>query len=204
MELKKELNQNLVKPYKHRKKILDLKILEKAYHIRKSYLLVLIAVIVIFILNRRYFLFGLLTVFSFIFSFYHSKYNRTPMDFKLALFLGLYITRYYGILFTFVFFVITDIIPSLLGGESVQGSDLFFMAWYFIVNTMVFVFPAVPLYILGPILVVVEAFGSFFINSWFGIPGLVSFLVSFLTILVRIIYFLTLGRILDLLFSSIL
>jgi hypothetical protein len=204
MELKKELNHNLVKPYQHRKKLLDLKILEKVYHIRKSYLLILIAVIIIFILNRRYFLFGLLTVFSFIFSFYHSKYNRTPMDFKLALFLGLYITRYYGILFTLVFFVITDIIPALLGGESVQGSDLFFMAWYFIVNSMVFVFPAVPLYILGPILVVVEAFGSFFINSWFGIPGLVSFLVSFLTILVRIIYFLTLGSILDILFSSIL
>jgi hypothetical protein len=203
MKLKKELSQNLVKPYKHRKKLLDIKILERVYHIKKSYLLILIAAVILLIMNRRYFLFGLLTVFSFIFSFYHSKYNRTPMDFKLALFLGLYITRYYGILFTLVFFIITDIIPSLLGGESLQGSDLFFMAWYFIVNGMVFFFPTVPLYILGPVLVVVEAFGSFFINSWFGIPGLVSFLVSFLTILVRIIYFLTLGRILDFLFLSL-
>jgi hypothetical protein len=203
MQIKNEIDHNLVKPYKQRKKILDLRILEKAYHIKRSYLFMLLAAIIIFILNRKYFLFGLMTVFSFLFSFYHAKFNRTPMDFKLALFLGLYITRFYGLLFTMIFFVVTDMIPSLLGGESLQGSDLFFIVWYFLINAAVFIFPAVPLYILGPILVVIEAFGSFFINSWFGIPGLVSFFVSFLTIVVRIIYFLTLGRILDVLFMSV-
>lgn len=162
------------------------------------------AAIVLFMFNRKYFLYGALTLFSFIFSFYHSKYNRTPIDFKLALFLGLYITRHYGLLFTMLFFILTDIIPAILGGESVSGPDLFFFGWYFIVNAIVLLFPAMPMSQLGPILVIVESVGSIYINSQIaGIPGFLSIWIQLINIMARIVYFLTLGNIMEFLFMAI-
>jgi hypothetical protein len=203
MTIKKDFRERVVKPYKKRKKILDLNILEK-YKINKKYLVVLILSIFLFTYNKRFFTFVAVTLFSAIFTFYHSKFNRSPMDFKLALFLGVFITKYYGLHFTFVFFILSDIVPQLLGGESLNGPDLFFIGLYFIVNSLVYLFPNVSLVILGPILVIVEAFGSFFINSKIGgIPGFMSFFLSILTILVRIIYFLILGNVLEIFFKTI-
>ncbi len=204
MEIRKEIRHNLVKPYKHRKKLFDLKTLESKIHIKRSYLLIGLSIIILFIINKRYFLFGLLTAFSFVFSYYHSKYNRTPLDFKMALFLGMYVTREYGMILTMLFFLLTDIMPAILGGESVNGPDLFFFAWYFIVNSFILLFPNVPMTTIGPMLVIVHDLGAIYINSKVGgIPGYVSFAVSFMTSIVRIIYFLTLGRVLDILFSSV-
>lgn len=203
MEIKENLNK-VVKPYKDRKKLLDLKTLEKVYHIKKSYLLIAIVAVLLFMLNRKYFLYGALTAFSFTFSYYHSRYNRTPLDFKMALFIGLFITREYGMLLTMLFFLLTDIAPAILGGESVNGPDLFFFGWYFIVNSLVLLFPNISLVTLGPILVVVHDAGAIYINNKIGgIPGYVSFVVSFMTSLVRIIYFLTLGKFLEFLFMTI-
>jgi hypothetical protein len=199
----KEFKKKVISPYEKRKKILDINILEKAYRIKKKYLLIAILIFLVFIFSRKYFLFGVVTAASFLFSMYHAKYNRTPMDFKFALFFGLFISRYYGIVFTLFFFIISDIIPSLIGGESIKGSDLFFFGWYFLVNALVYIFPNVPLSILGPVIVIVEAIGSFFINSTFGIPAIMSFFVSILTIIVRIIYFLIFSGILEVVFKAI-
>jgi len=187
-----------IRPYRKRKHILDLEVLWKKYHIKKTHLLIAIFSLVFFILNRDYFMFVLLTAFSAVFSFYHSKFNRTPMDFKLALFFGFFITRHYGLPLTILFFIWSDILPALMGGESVNGPDLFFFAWYFIVNSLVFLFPNVSLVTLGPILVIVHDIGAIVINNKVGgIPGFMSLMLSFMTSLVRIIYFLTLGRILE-------
>lgn len=203
MTFNKKFKDRVVKPYKKRKKILDLNTLEK-YKINKKHLVFAILSILLFTFNKKFFTFIVLTLFSAIFTFYHSKFNRSPMDFKLALFLGVFITRFYGLHFTFVFFILSDIVPQLLGGESLNGPDLFFIGWFFIVNALVYLFPNVSFVILGPILVIVEAFGSFFINSKIGgIPGFMSFFLSILTILVRIIYFLILGDLLEIFFRTI-
>jgi hypothetical protein len=203
MNLQKDFKTKVIQPYKKRKKLLDINILEKVLKINRKHLFYSLVLLVFFLINRKYFMFIALTLGSAIFSFYHSKVNKSPLDFKMALFLGLFITREYGILFTLVFFIISDIIPALLGGESMQGPDLFFFAWYFIVNAAVYFFPAVPMTTLGPVLVVIEATGSFFINSFFGYPGMMAVFISALAILVRIIYFLTLGRLLEVLFRFI-
>jgi hypothetical protein len=201
MNFEKEIKKDVFHPYTSRRKLLDLKILEKVYHINRKYLFISLAVLIFLIFNRRFFLFVFLTGISAVFSLYHAKYNRSPMDFKWALFLGLFITRYYGLHFTLIFFIISDLVPSLLGGESIDGASLVFITWYFIVNTLVYLFPLTwSMTLVGPILVSIEALGSFFINSRFGIPGLMSFMVSILTILVRIIYFVTLGGVLEALF----
>ncbi|MEM3374741.1 MAG: hypothetical protein QXE31_06030 [Candidatus Woesearchaeota archaeon] len=191
-----------VKPYQKRKKILDSSYLQK-HKINKKYLMISLFAIILFLLNKKYFIFAFLTIFSAIFSYFHSKFNRSPLDLKLALFLGLFITRYYGLHMTLIFFIISDIIPSLIGGESIDAATFAFVSWYFIVNSMVFLFPNMSLILLGPILVVVEAIGSIFINKAFGIPAFMSFFLSVMTIVVRIIYFLTLGRVLETFFSVI-
>ena len=199
-----KFRKKVVLPYQKQKKLLDLNILEKVYYINRKYLIIGLIITVLFLLNKKYFVFVLLTLISTVFSLYHSKYNRTPVDMKFALFIGLFITRYYNLFFTLVFFIVSDIIPALLGGESVQGSDLFFFAWYFIVNSFVFLFPATSLVQLGPILVIIHDLGSVFINtSVRGIPIIVSIWVSIIVALVRIIYFLTLGGILEKLFQLI-
>jgi hypothetical protein len=200
MRLRKEFKKKVVLPYQKRKTNLNLNILEKVYKIKKRYLIFSLLFLIFFLFNKKYLLFFILTIGSAVFSFYHSKINRTPLDFKMALFLGLFITKYYGILYTLIFFVISDTVPALLGGESIKGPDLLFYSWYFIVNAMIYFFPSVPLTTLGPIVVIVEATGSFFINTFFGYPSFMSLFISILAVLVRIIYFLTLGRVLEFLF----
>ncbi len=196
--------KKVVLPYQKRKKLLDLNILEKVYNVNRKYLIFGLIIAVLFLLNRKYFVFVLLTLISTVFSLYHSKYNRTPVDLKFALFLGLFITRYYGLLFTVIFFIISDIIPALLGGESIKGPDLVFFVWYFLVNSFVFLFPALSLVKLGPVLVIIHDLGSVFINTYVGgIPFFVSIWVSIIVAVVRIIYFLTLGGILEKLFQLI-
>jgi len=200
----KDIKKEVIKNYQKRKKILNLEVLKKKYHIKRQHLMLLALVLVLFLYNRRYFMFILVTLFSAVFSFYHSKFNRTPMDFKMALFLGIFVTREYGMLLTMVFFFLSDIVPAILGGESVNGPDLFFFAWYFIVNSVVLFFPNVSVVSLGPWLVVLRDLGAIYINAKIGgIPGYLSFIVSFMTSLVRIIYFLTLGRIVELLFALV-
>ncbi|MBT3720946.1 hypothetical protein HN789_06650 [archaeon] len=183
------------KHYKKQKKILKVT--------NTKNLLFVFLILILFIFKKDYFLFIGLTAFSAIFSFYHSKYNRTPIDFKLALVLGIFITRYYNLLFTFIFFIVSDLVPALLGGDSLRGADLIFISWYFIINSLVLLFPSTSLAILGPILVIVEAIGSFFINNYFGIPGFMSIIISGIVSIVRVTYFLTLGRLLELLFQII-
>jgi hypothetical protein len=198
-----KITKKLAQSYKKRKHILDLEILQR-YNINRNYLIFAILGLLFFMYNKKYFMFIAVTLFSAVFSFYHSKVNRTPMDFKLALFLGLFVTREYGMLLTMVFFFLSDIVPALLGGESVNGPDLFFFGWYFIVNILVLFFPNIPLVTLGPFLVIVHDLGAIYINSKVGgIPGYLSFIVSFMTSLVRIIYFLTLGRLVEILFALV-
>jgi hypothetical protein len=204
MELRQEFKKKAVKPYRERKHLLDLPLLERLYNIKKRHLMLLILVVFLFLFHRRYFYFGILTLGSAIFSFYHSRYNRTPMDLKLALFLGMFVTRHYGLLFTMIFFFLSDILPALLGGESVNGPDIIFFGWYFIVNSAILFFPTVSLVILGPILVIIHDIGAIIINNKVGgIPGFMSLMLSFMTSLVRIIYFLTLGRVLEVLMQTL-
>jgi len=180
---------------KPEKSLINLNILQK-HKIKKRHLAFSLVVLIIFLLNKRYFVFGALSIISGIFSFYHDKYNRTPIDFKLALFLGIIITRYYGILFTFIFFIFSDFIPSMLGGGSIEGADLLFIGWYFVVNLLVLPFKQANIIYLGIILVIVETIGSTIIKSMTGFPGIVAFTSSVLSVAVRIIYFLTLGEVL--------
>ncbi len=202
LSLKKTFIEKAATPYRKRKKILDLAALENK--INRKYLIIALVFLILFLLNKRYFVFLIITGFSTVFSYYNSKFNRTPIDFKMALFLGLFITRYYSLVFTFVFFVISDIIPALLGGDSLDGPSLVFISWYFIVNSMVYLFPYMPMARLGPLLVIVEAVGSIFINSYVGgIPVFVSAWVSLINVSVRIIYFLTLGKIIEAFFYLI-
>ncbi|MFH2020744.1 MAG: hypothetical protein ABIJ34_04980 [archaeon] len=204
MSIRKEFRRKAVRPYQHRKHILDLPILEKLYKIRKTHLLLVLLILFFFLFHRKYFYFSLLTLGSAVFSFYHSKFNRSPMDFKLALFLGVFITRYYGIPLTIIFFILSDIVPALLGGESVNGPDFFFFGWYFIINSLVLFFPSVSLVVLGPIVVFIHDLGAIVINNKIGgIPGFMSLFLSFFTTMVRIVYFLTLGGILEFLMQTI-
>ncbi len=194
--------KDLLKEPKQRT-ILDLDILKKKFKIDKKYLLIPLFLIIFFLIDKRYFVYGFLTVFSGIFSFYHDKINRTPIDFKMPLFFGIIITRYYGLHFTLVFFILSDVIPSLLGGGRIQGPTLFFYAWYFIINAAVLLFPQTNIIVIGIILVIVEFFGSIIIKSFFGIPGAVAIVSSVLSVLTRVVYFLTLGEVFQFLFKLI-
>lgn len=197
-----KINQKFKKYQKN--KIVDLKILEK-YKVYRKHLLLFFVLLLLFLLNKKYFLFIAVTAFSAIFGYYHSKYNRTPIDFKLALFLGLFITRYYGLLFTLIFFIISDIIPALLSGDSLNGPDLFFIGWFFIINTMVYIFPSVPLSILGPMLVAFESTGAIMIHMKIGgIPGFMSIWIQIINVLARIVYFMIFSDILEKFFKVIL
>ena len=185
------------------KPLLNRNIIERRFNMDSKYLLIPLLLAIFFLINRRYFMYGFLTIFSAVFSFYHDKVNRTPIDLKMPLFIGMFITREYGLLFTFIFFIISDLLPSLVAGGQMDGTSLLFIGWYFVVNALVLMFPSTQLTVLGPLLVIVEALGSVFIKSLFGYPGIVAVATTIMSVLVRIIYFLTLGEILQLIFSTL-
>ncbi|MBD3203727.1 hypothetical protein GF327_05500 [Candidatus Woesearchaeota archaeon] len=185
-------------------RLIDTDILKNIYKIDKKILAMPFILIIFFLINQRYFLFGIITLFSAVFTYFHSKINRSPFDFKMTILFGLYVTKFYGIHFTLIFFLLSDTLPALIGGEAIRGPSFIFWAWFFIVNLMVYFFPNSSLLVLGPILVVVEAIGSFFINSMFGFPKFLAVVISGFTLIVRIIYFLTVGRILENLFKFLL
>jgi len=183
------------------KTILDLKILKK-HNIQSKHLVYLLLTTILFLSDKKNFLFVVLTGISGIFSFYHDKHNRTPVDLKLPLVLGIFITYNYTLAHTFVFFIISDLIPGILGGGKIEGASLLFITWYFIVNAMVYIIPGDIIYV-GIILVIIEAIGSTFIHGFFGMPGIVALLSSALSVLARIIYFLTIGEILKFIFRLV-
>ncbi|MBN2368730.1 hypothetical protein JXC34_06935 [Candidatus Woesearchaeota archaeon] len=185
------------------KHLLDLEILEKKYKINKKHLLLPLILVIFFIINRKYFMFGLLTILSGIFSFYHDRINRSPIDLKMPLVLGIIIARYYGVLFAVIFFVLSDLIPSILGGGEVEGRSLVFFAWTFAIYGAVTYFPQINIITLGIILVSIEVVGSLLINRLFGIPMFVSLFSSALSYLFRIVYFLTLGSFLEIILGGI-
>ncbi len=156
---------------------------------------------VFYLMSRSLFLFSALTAASGIFAYYHSRFNRTPFDFKLALLFGLFIARHYGLGYTVLFLFISDIVPSLLGGASIGGPSVFFWAWYFIINAVSLLFPNTSLVLLGPLLVLLEAVGSYFITVIIGgTPGPMAIAISTVTVLIRIVYFTTLGNLLEFVF----
>lgn len=185
------------------KPIIDLKILKKKFHIEKKHLFIPLLLLFFFLINKHYFVFVFLTVLSALFSFYHDKFNRTNIDLKMPLFLGIMITWKYGLIYTLIFFVLSDIIPTLLAGGHIGGITLPFYVWFFVVNAFVLIFPISDIILLGIILVIIEFIGSIIIKSFFGIPGFVAVFSSILSVIVRMIYFSTLGRLLLLLFNII-
>jgi len=185
------------------KTLLDKDILKKKFNINQRQLLIPLVLLVFFLINKKYFVFGLLSVLSGIFSFFHDKYNRAPIDFKLPLFLGILISWKFGLLYAAIFFILSDTIPSLIGGGRVNAATLIFIAWFFMIYTIVLFFPGVDIITLGVILVFVEAIGSTIIKSFFGFPPFVAFFSSIFTIVVRIIYFLTLGKVIVWIFQFI-
>jgi len=185
------------------KTILDKDILKKKFNIQQKHLVIPLVLIIFFLINRKYLVFGLLSLVSGIFSFFHDKYNRVPVDFKLPLFLGILISWKFGLLYAAIFFILSDTIPSLIGGGRVNAATLIFIGWFFMIYTFVLFFPGVDIITLGVILVFVEAVGSTIIKSFFGFPPFVAFFSSIFTIVVRIIYFLTLGKVIVWIFQFI-
>ena len=121
----------------------------------------------------------------------------------MPLFLGIIITRQYGLGFAVLFYILSDIIPTLLAGGRIEAVSILFLTWQIIVNAMVLLFPLVDIILLGIILVFIEAIGSTIIKSFFGFPGVVAFVSSILSVLARVVYFLTLGKLLEILFRLI-
>ena len=183
--------------------IINLKILKKKFHIDKKHLFIPLLLLFFFLINKHYFVFVFLTIVSALFSFYHDKFNRTNIDLKMPLFFSIMITWEYGLVYTLIFFVLSDIIPTLLAGGHIGGMTLPFYMWFFVVNAIVLIFPISDIILFGIILVIIEFIGSIIIKSFFGIPGFVAVFSSILSVIVRIIYFSTLGRLLLLLFNII-
>ena len=185
------------------KPIISLKILKTKYHIDKKHFVLPLLFLFFFLINKHYFVFAMLTILSGLFSFYHDKFNRTNIDLKMPLFLGIMITWKYGLVYTLIFFVLSDIIPTLLAGGHIGGMTLPFYMWFFVVNALVLIFSSSDIILLGIILVIIEFIGSIIIKSFFGIPGFVAVFSSILSVTVRIIYFSIIGRLLLLLFNII-
>ncbi len=196
MKFKELIKETETKP------IIDLKLLKK-YHIDKKHLFIPLLLLFFFLINKHYFVFVFLTIVSALFSFYHDKYNRTNIDLKMPLFFSIMITWKYGLIYTLIFFILSDIIPTLLAGGHIGGLTIPFYALFFGVNALVLIFPVSDIIFLGIILVIIEFIGSIIIKSFFGVPGFVAVFSSILSVIVRIIYFSTLGRLLLLLFNII-
>jgi len=164
---------------------------------------ILLVLALMFFINQRVFIFGVLTAIAGIFGFYHDKINKTVFDFRLSLFLGIIITRYYGLLYTLIFFLLSNILPTFLAGGRIDGPSIVFYIEFFAIFTSVLFFPSINIILLGIILVTIDAILGIFINSFLGVPWILATLAGVVAFTIRSIYFLTLGTAIEFLFRFI-
>ena len=168
-----------------------------------KFLFITILVIMSFFIAKKLFIFAMLTLLGAVFGYYHDFVNKTAIDFRLTFVLGIIITRHYGLLYTVVFFISSQIIPTIIAGGRIDGPTIVFYFEYFVFYGLVLLFPYVDIIILGIILVSIEVIFGFFINGFLGVPWIMSFFASFIALVMRIIYFLTLGRLIEFVFTLV-
>lgn len=167
---------------------------KKSIKIQKKHIVFALLLVIASSINFKLFLFAILTFASAVFSYYHDKHNRTPFDFRPALFLGIIITRFYGLEYTLAYFIISNVIPTILAGGRIEGSTFIFYVEFFVFFASVLLFPKADIIFLGIILICIEAVLGTFINQFFGVPGFLAISAGIIAICVRAIYFMTIGE----------
>jgi hypothetical protein len=166
-------------------------------------ILIIGIVSLLFLLNRRLLVLGIITFIAAIIGYYHDKINKTVFDFRLSFILGIIITRYYGLFYTLVFFVLSNILPNLLAGGRIDGPSMIFHLEYFALFASVLLFPNTDLLLLGLILVAIDALLGIFINGTLGVPWFLAVMAGTVAFIMRTIYFLTIGSFLEIVLGLI-
>lgn len=152
---------------------------------------------------KKYFMLGLLTLIGAISSFFHDKKNKTVYDFRINIVIGILIASHYNIMLASIFYIIAQIIPNFLAGGRVDGLSLVFHGIALIVFFVATLFSNINIITIGIIIVIIEGIIGVFINMSLGLPPFVSISASSVAVIMRIIYFLTLGRLIEFLFKII-
>lgn len=162
-----------------------------------------ILIIILFFLDEKLFLFGALTTAVAISTYYHDKYNKTTFDLRLGLFLGIVVAYYYNLWYAVIAYVIGLIIPNLFAGGRIDAPSLVFHLLYVLLFGIATLFPNLSLIILGLILVFADGIIGVFINISLGVPHFMAILSAIVAVSIRIVYFLTLGRLVEFIFALI-
>ncbi|MFH2020463.1 MAG: hypothetical protein ABIJ34_03555 [archaeon] len=156
-----------------------------------------------FFINKKSFLFWVLTLLCAIFDYYHDKYNKTIFDMRLGLFGGVIIARYYGLFPAILFYVLSSIVPNVLAGGRLDGPTLVFHVLYIILFGITTWFNNADLIILGLLMVLTDGVLGVFINMALGLPSFMAITAALFAVTIRIIYFLTLGRLIIFIYQFI-
>jgi len=158
---------------------------------------------VTFFLNSNLFLFAFFTMFGAVFCYYHDKYNKTMFDFRLTYFLGIMLARHYPFFYILIFMFLAQIIPNILAGGRIDGPTFAFYVIYLFIFSTVPLFSSINIIIYGLVLVFVDGILGVFVNLSLGVPNVMAISAAVVAVTIRIIYFLTLGSVIEFIFTYV-
>ncbi|MEM3374764.1 MAG: hypothetical protein QXE31_06150 [Candidatus Woesearchaeota archaeon] len=144
--------------YKHKKKELlsTNPLLNIIYKYNLTKYLKYIAIIILFFLNKKWFVFGIFTILTYII-IYYSKLWHLPIDVSPLFFFGLVITKYYGYQYMILFYILAYFIPKTLAGQSANWLSYIFISISWLSFLTVFLLPkTLDLRILGYITSIIQ------------------------------------------------
>jgi hypothetical protein len=163
----------------------------------RKFVVVVLAFILSFLALEKYFVFVLLTIGSAIFNFYHDRFNKTIFDFKLTLVMGILLSHKYGIVYGLIFLFTSNVIPTILGGGKINAPYFIFNLEFLIIFLISSLLTEINVILLGIALVILDSILGVIINTNLGINMFVAISSGTASLLIRIVYFLTLGRLIE-------
>ncbi len=152
------------------------------------YVLYLPAIILLYALTKKWFIYSVFVGLTAII-IYYTKLYHIPIDVSPLFFLEIVITRYFGLQFTLLYVFLAYIIPKTFAGSNMKFDSYVFISISMVANAFALLFPTMPLLTVGLITSVIQYVGGimfsmtmkpFFMAAADGIANVLNNLLWFL------------------------
>ncbi len=173
-------------------------------HIKKNtlnYAAALLGILLSYFFLKKYFIYILITAGIAVFNYYHDRFNKSIFDLKLTLVVGIIIASYYQLIFSVIFLIATNVLPTLLGGGRINLQMIIFNVEFLGIFAVAGLIPDPNMMMLGIILIIVDAVLGVVINTMLGVNRAAALTSASVSALIRVAYLLTIGRLIEFIFN---
>ena len=136
--------------------------------IKPSNFVLFLLLIIVSLLLIREFVIYIITIFLVSIFVYFNYHIKLPFDISPVLVISLIISRNYGFVYSFVFIIVSGIIPMILAGGSFDHTTLFYVSLIFLIN-YISILVKVQFLLIAFSLILIHHLIALFVGFYFGI-----------------------------------